>query len=488
MQNSIQRLSLEGTYNTRELGGYPCEQGRQMTQYGRFLRSDRLDGLTEKDIRALKEYGVTTVIDLRSQQEIADAPDTAVQQAGFAYFHCPLMSELMYENAIHGSFDTEGFAAGYARMALRLDRVKAFFEIVLQKEGTILFHCTGGQDRTGIMSMLLLMIAHVDFSDIINDYLVTSTYTSRDERLLAFLPEGMSLEELHTDPACLKAAYETVVDRYGNIESYLKACGLTEGQILSLHDRLVGPAGDYRHLPLEGAYNYRELGGYPCSRGYTQFHRLMRSDGISQLSPQDLDRLYAYGLRTIVDLRFEQEAAMSPDATLRDRRFCTLSLPYVTGSMREMGADATTIRREDAMEAAPKMTLADIYVGLVQDHDLTRQVLEAIAHAQGGVLFHCSAGKDRTGVIAMLLLMMAHVSQADVLANYQQTFYYLIQKPEIRARWDEGWMEMLGSKVESILRPYQYILDCYGDIDGYLRAIGLSEEDQKAIEQKLMDK
>ena len=187
-----------------------------------------------------------------------------------------------------------------------------------------------------------------------------------------------------------------VVDRYGNIESYLKACGLTEGQILSLHDRLVGPAGDYRHLPLEGAYNYRELGGYPCSRGYTQFHRLMRSDGISQLSPQDLDRLYAYGLRTIVDLRFEQEAAMSPDATLRDRRFCTLSLPYVTGSMREMGADATTIRREDAMEAAPKMTLADIYVGLVQDHDLTRQVLEAIAHAQGGVLFHCCAGKDRT--------------------------------------------------------------------------------------------
>ena len=75
---------------------------------------------------------------------------------------------------------------------MQYERIKAFFEIVLNSEGTVLFHCTGGQDRTGIMSMLLLMVAHVDYCDIINDYLITSTYTSQDTRLQAFFPEGIA--------------------------------------------------------------------------------------------------------------------------------------------------------------------------------------------------------------------------------------------------------------------------------------------------------
>lgn len=482
MKNSIQRLNLEGTYNTRELGGYPCEKGQQMTRYGQFLRSDRLDALTAKDIEVLKAYGVTTVIDLRSQKEISEAPDTPVIEAGFHYYHCPLMSELMYENAVNGTFDQTTLAGGYARMVMQYERIKAFFEIVLNSEGTVLFHCTGGQDRTGIMSMLLLMVAHVDYCDIINDYLITSTYTSQDTRLQAFLPEGMALSELRTEPACLKAAYDAVLGRYGTIEAYLEACGLTKEAIQALHDRLVGPAGDYRHLPLEGAYNYRDLGGYPCVQGYTKFHRLMRSDDIGQLTQADLDRLYAYGLRTIVDLRFENEATVSPDATQKDGRFRNLSMPFVTSTMQRLGTDATTIN----MNEAKQITLADLYVDLVKDHALVKKTLEAIAEAEGGILFHCSAGKDRTGVIAMLLLMIAQVGQADIYANYQQTFYYLIQKPEIRERLNPEWMEMMESKVESIAKPYTYIIDHYQDIEGYLKAIGLSESTRMALQNKLV--
>ena len=99
MKNKYIRLPLKGTYNTRELGGF-VSSDKQITAFGRFLRSDRLDGLKDEDIKFLKAYGLTTVIDLRSKSECQMMEDQPIIKAGFNYRHLPLMREEDYLKAM----------------------------------------------------------------------------------------------------------------------------------------------------------------------------------------------------------------------------------------------------------------------------------------------------------------------------------------------------------------------------------------------------
>ena len=70
---------------------------------------------------------------------------------------------------------------------------------------------------------------------------------------------------------------------------------------------------NYRRLPLKGAGNCRDLGGYPCEGGITRFHRLYRSDSLHLLTEQDWNLLEEAGVRTILDLRSDSERSFQPD-------------------------------------------------------------------------------------------------------------------------------------------------------------------------------
>ena len=171
-----------------------------------------------------------------------------------------------------------------------------------------------------------------------------------------------------------------------------------------------------RLLKLEGGYNFRDLGGYAGLGGkLTASGRLYRADDLKSLSGADLDKLAAIPLLTLVDFRSNKEVEEAPDRvpqSVREHRH----YPIKPGSLSLdlfMQADTPAKCRE---------LMRRIYEELVSDEECTRQFRSFFALVQNSaklpLLFHCSAGKDRTGLAAALFLLGLGVDEETVFADY----------------------------------------------------------------------
>ncbi|MBM6798134.1 tyrosine-protein phosphatase, partial [Coprobacillus cateniformis] len=221
-------------------------------------------------------------------------------------------------------------------------------------------------------------------------------------------------------------------------------------------------------LPLDNAYNVRELGGYYTKdKQITQWHRFLRSDDISQLTNQDIQFLLNYGVNSVIDLRSQSECQAHPDSLMNIEGIDYYHLPFMSGDID----DVTKI-----MDNLEQFDLGDFYVELLKEKELVAQLLSLITDAKEGcLLFHCSAGKDRTGILSMLLLMIAGVSNVDIEANYQLTYTYLKEKPGLLDMMPSDMdLSCMYSKPETIRKAIDYILDHYQDIETYLMNCGLS--------------
>jgi protein-tyrosine phosphatase len=165
-----------------------------------------------------------------------------------------------------------------------------------------------------------------------------------------------------------------------------------------------------RRLAFPGLLNARDLGGHPTIDGArTRWRSLLRADDLAQLTDAGLQALSDYGVETILDLRWPEEAARYPAPTwarVPGLRYQRISL--LTGT-----EDEWRLRSRDAAKELWKCAVLEHV-----RHEL-RQVLSFIAAAgPGPLLFHCVAGKDRTGLIAALLLALADVEPEAIAADY----------------------------------------------------------------------
>ncbi|WP_125702194.1 tyrosine-protein phosphatase [Lacticaseibacillus daqingensis] len=175
-----------------------------------------------------------------------------------------------------------------------------------------------------------------------------------------------------------------------------------------------------RVLPIPNSLNLRELGGYPTATGQrVRTHRLLRSGALSQLTPADAQALWAYGVRTVVDLRSPSEVALNPDVVAPGTAVHALPVyPF----------DAPTSPVPPAALAAmqdPRITpMAATYLRMLTDpHALAafRTLFALLTQTRHALLFHCSAGKDRTGVAAMMVLGALGVPRAVIQTDYLLT-------------------------------------------------------------------
>lgn len=181
----------------------------------------------------------------------------------------------------------------------------------------------------------------------------------------------------------------------------------------------MNTASPDRILRFEGAKNVRDLGGLPAAAGTTtRFGVIYRADGLSRLTAADLDRLAALRLRTIIDLRFNEERARAPDrlpAQDAPRVFHRGFLPQGTHAL----FNAINLRGAGAAEAATLMCAN--YARMAFDH--TAEFAAVMHHvvAPGGAphLIHCTSGKDRTGLVVAFLLLAIGVPLDAVIADYE---------------------------------------------------------------------
>lgn len=238
MENRIRRLPLQGSPNTRDLGGYYCEGG--ITRWGVFLRSASPQNMTDSDIELLREYGVARAIDLRSEAETLAGPSRLVTAEGFTVHNVPMNDDIHsanFEGDLPGSMS--GLYIGLVDNSRKA--IQKVFSHMAEAENGLLFHCAVGKDRTGVVSMLLLKLAGVEDADVVADYAVSDVYMREvfDSELKG--PDGMRFPPhvLRSKPSSMWRVLEHLESNYGNVTDYLLGCGMTKDQLAEIKNRFV---------------------------------------------------------------------------------------------------------------------------------------------------------------------------------------------------------------------------------------------------------
>ncbi|MEU4211250.1 tyrosine-protein phosphatase [Streptomyces sp. NPDC026206] len=168
-----------------------------------------------------------------------------------------------------------------------------------------------------------------------------------------------------------------------------------------------------RHVAFERLHNFRDLGGYSTGDGRTvRWGRLYRSDSLAKLQGEDWDRFLALGVRTVIDLRYPWEIAAKGRVPDED------GLTYFNFSVEHRPYDQAEIDPD----ADPWRFLADRYAEVALDgvKELS-QALEVIASDSGPLVFHCASGKDRTGMVAALVLSLLGVPEDEIADDFALT-------------------------------------------------------------------
>ncbi len=244
----MRRLAVEGAHNLRDLGGYRT-RGGELTPWRRFLRADSPHRLSPAGIERLEGEGLGTVIDLRTTAECAAMPNPFAARPGVSYIHQPVFEELAPLNLAGVDFAGGDPLLDFYRIALD-DRHEALREILVLiaavPKGAVMFHCTVGKDRTGIVAALLLGLAEVAPDDIVADYAMTGPLIGPlvAEFLEHTRARGDDADKharlLAAPAATMQAALGHIETRYGSVARYLAHIGVPPGDRSALLDRLRG--------------------------------------------------------------------------------------------------------------------------------------------------------------------------------------------------------------------------------------------------------
>jgi protein-tyrosine phosphatase len=236
------RLLLPSLLNARDLGGFVTFNGHK-TAYRRFIRSDEPSLLSEQDLSALVKYPLSTVIDLRDISEIARRPTPFPTHPQISYHHIPLFgsdADNVESEAVQIAISNSLGALYVFVLQKRTECLLTFFHTVLNSTlGAILFHCTHGKDRTGIISALLLLVAGVSRDEILHNYAITyELIRPIVDPKIETMPAHMH-HILRSDRKNMEMVLQFFDDHYeGSVEKYLIHIGLTHPEIQELRKRL----------------------------------------------------------------------------------------------------------------------------------------------------------------------------------------------------------------------------------------------------------
>lgn len=227
-------------------------------------------------------------------------------------------------------------------------------------------------------------------------------------------------------------------------------------------------------LPLSGAANIRDLGGYPAAKGrFTRLKQFYRGDSTANLTEQDIDCLLAKGLSLVIDLRSPNELVENPSRLQGIAGIHYESIPMYDG-IHSIAADSRIAFAGDF-----PAFMGDLYVHFLDFcQEQYQAIFQLFAANEGAALFHCSAGKDRTGVLAMLLLDLVGVSEGLIVADYSASERYVTTLlTEQLAHLEQLGLNVpagvIGSPPENMTYTLEHFRKHYGDARQYLLGCGV---------------
>lgn len=194
-----------------------------------------------------------------------------------------------------------------------------------------------------------------------------------------------------------------------------------------------------RHIALQGALNFRDFGGYPTADGQRlRWRRLFRSDRLSSLTPDDYSVLDELKIQVVCDLRRPSELERAPTRWVSQQAPELLHLPLLSETQF---ASLERTRKDIPISndvLAVREVMLEIYRFLVTDESVFpwyAQMLERLANLdEGGILIHCSGGKDRTGVSCALIQTLLGVDRRQVFEDFMLSRVYYTQRVDLSSR------------------------------------------------------
>lgn len=241
---------------------------------------------------------------------------------------------------------------------------------------------------------------------------------------------------------------------------------------------MTAPAPDSiqatRWLELEGCLNFRDLGGYVTSDGRRiGWRRLFRADGLHRLTDADVEVLDGIGIATVIDLRSAEEVerlpGRRPPSVLGHHNFPVIDL----------------LPDPDSYEAwVDPAFVTEHYLDMLEyGADSYRQALEILCDPSSyPAVFHCAVGKDRTGVLAAVVLGLSGVDGPDIAADYAQSgpaMKIFIERMRETApdQVTPGRLAALSAADASIMEGLiEGVTRRYGSFEGYARRLGVTED------------
>ena len=239
-----------------------------------------------------------------------------------------------------------------------------------------------------------------------------------------------------------------------------------------------------KHLPVPGLSNCRDLGGYAARHGTTRYGIFLRSEAPCQVPAEGIDWLRTYGLQTTFDLRSPAEIAWRPSA---------LAGPF-SYEPHSLSGGVETFEKKNLPQG--EFSWDKIYIKRAREHrDWIRDTVTACTEADGCILFHCTTGKDRTGIIACCLLGAVGVSREDIAADYCLSQVYL---QDMFAAMRSGELTIhpeptkfadyvFQTPFSAMLKFYDFFVEEFGSVRQYLLDTGVTEATLARLEEKFVE-
>jgi protein-tyrosine phosphatase len=247
-----------------------------------------------------------------------------------------------------------------------------------------------------------------------------------------------------------------------------------------------------RFLQWKNCNNIHELGGYPALNGKTtRWQALIRCDNTAQLTPGGVQAAVDYGVRTVIDLRFPDELKISPSAFTTPATNLNGSTPAYLNIPLDQDQDLKW-----PYPGGPAEAMCDLYLRMLEgNRTFIAHSLTAIANANpGAVLFHCYAGKDRTGVVSAMLLSLLGVDEDVIISDYAFSDDLL----EIARRRDMADPALTPEQLSSMTVMYSALPDSmrltlsslkekYGGVEDYIRSTPAKPDLVQKLQERFLE-
>ena len=219
--------------------------------------------------------------------------------------------------------------------------------------------------------------------------------------------------------------------------------------------------------------NMRDIGGKVNSYGYNiATKKIIRSDLPNKLNPEQVNDLFKMNINNIIDLRNDEEILKRPNKLKNNENFIYHHIALGNGRLPDSFDDVYTS-----------------YIEMLNEKSSIKKIFEIIANSNNGILYHCSAGKDRTGIITMLILKILDVKDEDIIEDYVISGEFLKEELEEFAKtFDHDITNIIIPKSQTMKRILNYIhIDCNG-IESFLNSCDVTKDSIKKIKNKYIIK